>query len=178
MPATVVTDCGSSRFGLVRVSLLRPPQCLFMARQSAACLSLQAADSERCLFGGDCCHSIRHLCHRSCACAHCTRLHAPDRQTLYRQTSRRCTGVIPQTMYRHTSDTLPSNLAKLYRRHTSDAVPSDLRRRLCRRYHLIRTQNRALSVNEDFAGCYSLMGRFTVSRATTRPDCVVDTFTS
>ena len=94
---------------------------VFMARQSAACLSLQAADSERCLFGGDCCHSIRHLCA------------VPG---YMRQTIRRCT-VRLQKLYRQTSDVVPSDLATLYRRHTSgrcigvipqDAVPSDLGR--------------------------------------------------
>ena len=121
---------------------------VFMARQSAACLSLQAADSERCLFGGDCCHSIRHLCA------------VPG---YMRQTIRRCT-VRLQKLYRQTSDVVPSDLATLYRQ-TSDAVPSYLRRRLRRGFQLIIATQSAC-VNENFAGCYSLMGRFTASSAT------------
>ena len=164
MPATVVTDCGSSRFGLVRVSLLRPPQCLFMARQSAACLSLQAADSERCLFGGDCCHSIRHLCA------------VPG---YMRQTVRRCTvkprDVIPQTMYRQmlyrqSSDDVPSDLRRctvrpqtLYRQ-TSDDAPSELRRCTVRLQTMYRqTSRRCTGVRPQ-----------TLYRQTSDADCLIE----
>ena len=90
----------------------------------------------------------------------------------FNKTLVRYTRVRRQTLYRQTSDDVPSDLGHctvkpqtLYPRQTATLYrQTSCRRRLCRGFQLIiAKQTGALSVNEDFAGCYSLTGRFTAS---------------